>query len=109
MLNQGGPERGDDRMFEDRFADGFNEGFSRSREIFWRDMMRRAGECKLMCDNTDSETIKETMKAMEAAYRNAAELIARSHTVYPGALEDNSTPDDESPSYTVSYNDFFKY
>lgn len=33
--------RGDARMHEDRFADGFREGFTRAREIFWRDFMRK--------------------------------------------------------------------
>lgn len=94
---------------EDRFQDGFIDGFGRAREIFWRDLMRRAGECKLMCENTDSESLKESMKAMEAAYRNAAELIARSHTVYPGALQGDSNPEDENPKYTITYDNFYKY
>jgi hypothetical protein len=94
---------------DERFAAGFIDGFSRAREIFWRDLMRRAGECKLMYDNTDSESLKESVKSMEAAYRNGAELIARSHTMYPGALRSDSNIGDENPSYTISYDDLYKY
>lgn len=94
---------------EDRFRAGFMDGFGRAREIFWRDLMRRAGECKLMYDNTDSDQLKESMRAMEAAYRNSAELIARSHTLYPGALRGDSNPNNETPEYTISYDDFYKY
>ena len=93
---------------EDRFADGFQEGFSRAREIFWRDFMRRAGECKLMADNADSQTVKDNLSAMEVSYRNAADLVARSHTLYPGALQSDASPDD--PRYTVKFNeDLYKY
>lgn len=93
---------------EDRFRDGFIDGFVRAREIFWRDFMRRAGECKLMADNAESQSVKDTMSAMEVSYRNAADLVARSHTLYPGALQADASPDD--PRFTVKFNeDLYRY
>lgn len=93
---------------EDRFRDGFIDGFVRAREIFWRDFMRRAGECKLMAESADSQSVKDTLSAQEVAYRNAADLVSRSHTLYPGALERDADPDD--PRFTVKYDkDLFKY
>lgn len=92
----------------DRFADGFIDGFTRAREIFWRDLMRKAGECKLMADNSKSESLKEQLYAMEVAYRNSADLISRSHTLYPGALPKNANPDD--PRFSVKFDDnLFRY
>jgi hypothetical protein len=49
---------------EDRFRDGFIDGFTRAREIFWRDLMRKAGECRLMSEVTDSESLKEHLAAL---------------------------------------------
>lgn len=93
---------------EDRFADGFQEGFGRAREIFWRDFMRRAGEAKLMADNAESQQVKDVLSAQEVAYRNAADLVSRSHTLYPGALQQDAETDD--PRFTVKYDgDLFKY
>ena len=93
---------------DDRFQDGFIEGFVRAREIFWRDYMRRAGECKLMGESADSQQVKDTMSAMEVAYRNAADIASRSHTLYPGALEKDANPDDHR--FTVKYDDdLFRY
>lgn len=93
---------------EDRFQDGFIDGFTRAREIFWRDLMRKAGECKLMSEATDSQSLKDNLSAMEAAYRVSADLISRSHTVYPGALSADSDPED--PRYTVKFdNNLFRY
>lgn len=88
---------------EDRFRDGFIDGFTRAREIFWRDLMRKAGECRLMSEVTDSESLKEHLAALEAAYRVSADLISRSHTVYPGAILSGSDPED--PRYTVKFDD----
>lgn len=93
---------------EDRFQDGFIDGFTRAREIFWRDLMRKAGECKLMSEATDSQSLKDNLSAMEAAYRVSADLISRSHTVYPGAIAAGSDPED--PRYTIKYDDnLFRY
>jgi hypothetical protein len=93
---------------EDRFRDGFIDGFTRAREIFWRDLMRKAGECKLMAETTDSQSLKDNLSAMEAAYRVSADLISRSHTVYPGALTPDADQDD--PRYTVKFdNNLFRY
>ena len=92
----------------DRFSDGFLEGFVRAREIFWRDLMRRAGECRLMADTTQSPTLKEHFAGMEVAYRNSADLISRSHTLYPGALPKDASPDD--PRFSVKFDDnLFRY
>lgn len=93
---------------DDRFAAGFIDGFSRAREIFWRDLMRRAGECRLMAENSQSETLKEHFAAMDVAYRNAADLISRSHTLYPGALPKDANPND--PRFSVKFDDnLFRY
>lgn len=93
---------------EDRFRDGMIDGWVRAREVFWRDFMRRAGECKLMAENADSQQVKDILSAQEVAYRNAADLVSRSHTLYPGALEQDASPDD--PRFTVKYDgDLFKY
>lgn len=113
MINQGEPNRGDERMHEDRFADGFREGFSRAREIFWRDFMRKAGEVRLMSDllvDTPAEDLDEAKKfaLMEVVYRSVADTIARSHTLYPGAIQ-GSEEDLGSENTTVNYNDLFRY
>lgn len=93
---------------EDRFQDGFIDGFTRAREIFWRDLMRKAGECHLMIEATDNQSLKDNLSAMEASYRVSADLIARSHTVYPGALAPGSDPED--PRYTIKFEDnLFRY
>ncbi len=98
----------DNNREPDRFADGFIDGFTRAREIFWRDLMRRAGECKLMCDNASTESLKEHFASMEVAYRNAADLISRSHTLYPGALPKDADPND--PRFSVKFDDnLFRY
>lgn len=98
----------DDNREPDRFADGFIDGFTRAREIFWRDLMRRAGECKLMADSSQSESLKESLAGMEVAYRNAADLISRSHTLYPGALPREASPDD--PRFSVKFDgNLFRY
>lgn len=92
----------------DRFADGFIDGFTRAREIFWRDLMRRAGECHLMGENSQSESLKEHFASMEVAYRNSADLISRSHTLYPGALPKDADPSD--PRFSVKFDDnLFRY
>lgn len=100
---------------EDRFADGFQEGFGRAREIFWRDFMRKAGELRLMIDQMkeslgdsaeDSRAI-ELLASMEGVYRNTADTVARSHTLYPGALSNDADPNDKR--YTVRYDDLYKY
>lgn len=101
-------EEGGDTGGEERFAAGFMDGFTRAREIFWRDFMRKAGECRLMAENSQSEPLKEQLYAMEVAYRNAADLASRSHTLYPGALPAGANPDD--PRYTVKFNeDLYRY
>jgi len=109
--NEGQPNYHDGQArnpYEDRFRDGFIDGFTRAREIFWRDLMRKAGECRLMGESTDSPTLKEHMAAMEVAYRVSADLISRSHTVYPGALGSDASIDD--PRYTIKFDeDLFKY
>lgn len=93
---------------EDRFADGFIDGFVRAREIFWRDFMRRAGECRLMAESAESQSVKDNLSAMEVAYRNAADMAARSHTLYPGALSPDADPED--PRFTVKFdNNLFRY
>ncbi len=92
----------------DRFGDGFIDGFTRAREIFWRDLMRRAGEAKLMADNADSQTVKDQLCSMEVAYRNAADMVSRSHTLYPGAIKPDADPED--PRFSVTYDgNLFKY
>lgn len=113
MLNEGEAPRGDERMFEDRFADGFKEGFSRAREIFWRDFMRKAGDARLLGDllvGTPAEDIEEAKKfaLMEVVYRSVADTIAKSHTLYPGAVKIDSE-DEENPDTTVNYNKLFDY
>lgn len=101
-------ESGEVREKENRFAAGFMEGFTRSRQIFWRDFMRRAVECKLMAETADSQSVKDTLSAQEVAYRNAANLVARSHTLYPGALQADADKDD--PRFTVEFNeDLYRY
>jgi len=93
---------------EDRFADGFLEGFVRARQLFWRDLMRRAGECRTMLQSSDSEELKQHLAAMEAAYRNSADLVARSHTLYPGSLPKGADPND--PRFGVNFDDnLFRY
>lgn len=113
MLNEGDSPRGDERMYEDRFADGFKEGFTRAREIFWRDFMRKAGEAHLMGEllvGTPAEDIEEAKKfaLMEVVYKSVAETIARSHTVYPGAVKDDPGNQGVRNS-TINYDDLFKY
>jgi hypothetical protein len=105
--------RGDHRMKEDRFADGFQEGFSRAREIFWRDFMRKAGDARLMGDllvGTPAEDIDEAKKfaLMEVVYRSVADTIAKSHTLYPGAIVVNQdTP--EGTETSVNYDTLYNY
>lgn len=113
MLNEGESPRGDERMYEDRFADGFKEGFTRAREIFWRDFMRKAGDAHLMGDllvGTPAEDLEEAKKfaLMEVVYRSVADTISKSHTLYPGAVTIDSE-DPDNPSTTVDYNDLFRY
>lgn len=113
MLNEGDSPRGDEQMYEDRFADGFKEGFTRAREIFWRDFMRKAGEAHLMGDllvGTPAEDVEEAKKfaLMEVVYRSVADTIARSHTLYPGAITIDSE-DMENSSTTVDYKNLFRY
>lgn len=92
----------------DRFADGFIDGFTRAREIFWRDLMRRAGECRLMSESTDNPALKEHFDTMEVTYRNSADLISRSHTLYPGALPKDASVND--PRFSVKFDDnLFRY
>lgn len=109
MSDPNNPHDGHERNpHEDRFRDGFIDGFTRAREIFWRDLMRKAGECRLMIEVTDSPSLKEHMASLEAAYRVSADLISRSHTVYPGAIAPGSDPED--PRYTVKFdNNLFRY
>lgn len=96
------------RRDNDRFADGFIDGFSRAREIFWRDLMRRAGECKLMGECAATPELKSHFSSMEVSYRNAADLISRSHTLYPGALPPGASADD--PRFSVKFDDnLFRY
>lgn len=113
MINEGDSPRGDEKMYEDRYAEGFTEGFSRARAIFWRDFMRKAGDAHLMGDllvGTPAEDVEEAKKfaLMEVVYRSVADTIARSHTLYPGAITIDSE-DIEAPSTTVDYNNLFKY
>jgi hypothetical protein len=101
-MSERDPERFEDQdRSRDRYDDGFIEGFSRSREIFWRDLMRRAGECRLMSESTDSQTLREHLAAMDVAYRNAADIVSRAHTLYPGSLPKDASHDD--PRFTVKY------
>jgi hypothetical protein len=61
-----------------------------------------------MGESTDSPSLKEHMAAMEVAYRVSADLISRSHTVYPGALTIDADPND--PRYTIKFDeDLYKY
>ena len=105
--------RGDARMHEDRFADGFREGFTRAREIFWRDFMRKAGDARLMGDllvGTPAEDIDEAKKfaLMEVVYRSVADTIAKSHTLYPGAVTvSDDTP--EGRETTVWHDKLYEY
>jgi hypothetical protein len=93
---------------QERFAAGFIEGFSRAREIFWRDLMRRAGECRLMGESATTPELKSQFSSMEVAYRNSADLISRSHTLYPGALPPGASADD--PRFSVKFDDnLFRY
>lgn len=93
---------------QDRFRDGFIDGFTRAREIFWRDLMRRAGEARLMAENAESQSVRDNMSALEVAYRNAADMVSRSHTLYPGAIRGDADPED--PRFTVNYDaNLFKY
>ena len=100
-------------MKEDRFADGFQEGFSRAREIFWRDFMRKAGDARLMGDllvGTPAEDIEEAKKfaLMEVVYRSVADTIAKSHTLYPGAVAiDKNTP--EGTETGVKHDTLYNY
>ena len=100
---------------EDRFQDGFIDGWVRSREVFWRDFMRKAGELRLIIDQMkeslgdsaeDSHAI-EILASMEGVYRNSADVVSRSHTLYPGALSSDSDPQDKR--FTVRYDDLYKY
>lgn len=86
---------------DDRYAEGFKEGFSRAREIFWRDFMRRAGEAKMLNDSTKESLGHglESFAITEAAYRNCADMVSRGHTLYPGA----SSGEDRG------YNELYKY
>jgi hypothetical protein len=97
---------------EDRFADGFKDGFGRAREIFWRDFMRKAGDARLM-----SEQIRELnpLKAdefalMDAIYRSVADNIARSHNLYPGAIAgDEALEGPIGGGFTVNYDHLYRY
>ena len=93
---------------EDRFRDGFIDGFTRAREIFWRDLMRKAGECRLMSEVTTNQSFKDNLAAMEAVYRFSADLISRSHTLYPGAIPRDIDADD--PRFNVKFDEnLFRY
>ena len=93
---------------EERFASGFIEGFTRAREIFWRDLMRRAGECRLMGESAATPELKSHFSSMEISYRNSADLISRSHTLYPGAIPPGASVDD--PRFSVKYDEnLFRY
>lgn len=113
MLNEGDSPRGDEKMYEDRYAEGFTEGFSRARAIFWRDFMRKAGEAHLMGEllvGTPAEDVEEAKKfaLMEVVYKSVAETIARSHTLYPGAVKDEAGAEGRGAT-TINYDDLFKY
>jgi hypothetical protein len=93
---------------EERFAAGFIDGFTRAREIFWRDLMRRAGECRLMGESAATPELKSHFSSMEISYRNSADLISRSHTLYPGAIPPGASVDD--PRFSVKFDeDLFRY
>lgn len=108
--NNDGPSK------EDRFADGFQEGFSRAREIFWRDFMRKAGDARLMAQIIadspgDNSTQSENFALMVTVYRSVADAIAKSHTLYPGAVHvdlDLENPTG-SQNTTVRFDGLFKY
>jgi len=93
---------------QERFAAGFIDGFTRAREIFWRDLMRRAGECRLMGESANTPELKSQFSSMEVTYRNSADLISRSHTLYPGALPPGADAND--PRFSVKFDDnLFRY
>lgn len=61
-----------------------------------------------MAENTESQSLKESLMAMETAYRNSADYIARSHTLYPGALPKDADPNDIR--FSIKYDEnLFKY
>ena len=79
---------------DSRFEHGFLEGFTRARQIFWRDAVRRAKESEflasqLRASNPAGDAMADSLDSMAAAYMNIADLISKSHTLYPGALQDN--------------------
>lgn len=95
-----------------RFEHGFKEGFTRAREIFWRDFMRKAGDARLMgqqlVDSAGGATPQsEAMFMMEATYRSVADSIAKSHTLYPGALPADLDINDES--INIRFRALFNY
>jgi len=97
---------------EDRFADGFKDGFSRAREIFWRDFMRKAGDARLMSEQIRAlNSVKaDEFAVMDAVYRSVADNIARSHNLYPGAISgDKAVDGPDGLGYSVEYNHLYRY
>lgn len=92
-----------------RFEHGFLEGFSRARQIFWRDCQRRAKEAESMAAHIRSmkngdQSLAATFDTVAATYINACDLISKGHSLYPGAdASHTGTSDTDKTNQTLYY------
>lgn len=98
MSNENNPPitRGDEQMDDNRFADGFADGFTRARQIFWRDFYRKSVELDTLASNLEKSNLTELAEKfyfMSHLYSGVCDLISKSHSLYPGAIV--SGEDDE--------------
>jgi hypothetical protein len=80
--------RGDEQMEDNRFADGFFDGFTRARQIFWRDFYRKSIEFNKLASDLERSNLpdlSEKFYLMAHLYSGVCDLIAQSHSLYPGA------------------------
>lgn len=85
---------------DNAYTQGFEEGFSRARQIFWRDFMRKAEDARiasaqLRSASEDNEEQAIYFALLDSTYITAAHTVARSHTLYPGAVKDPETQGDK--------------
>ena len=70
------------------------------RQIFWRDFMRKAEDARIASAQLRSASEHNQEQAiyfalLDSTYITAAHTVARSHTLYPGAVKDPETQGDK--------------
>lgn len=99
----------EEQELAEAYGNGYADGFSDARRVFWAELMIKSGDMKAMAGTLERSGDKldaDTMKVAEAAYFNAAEALLRSRRDFPGYVEKDFDTKDMWEESDASHSDF---